>query len=958
MGLQKFISLLKKSFSLTDNAIILADRDFNTLYIHPRAVSHLKVINPALYIDQEQSNLKRIFPEIEWAHILKEFNSVSHAADENIEIRSIQSCVNDNISYAITANDEIITILITSQHADNPFGVNSELISFFDHLSSGVILTDGSEKPFTYINKGMCTLLGYSFDELKTLTPQHIYPSDNLHKILKKFGDNDGGKRSVGDRIKLKRKDGSICHADVIAIRLESDNPAMYCGIFRDITSRVIAKKRLLESEQRWKFALEGSGEGVWDWNLKNNTVYFSDQWKAMLGYKPEEMGNDLSEWENRVHPDCIDRTKQEIARYLTGESDQYHNEHRILAKDGSFRWILDRGMIVERDKDDNPTRFIGTHSDITQSKKEERELKTIQFGLEHAKIGIYQIDENGVIKFVNKFACQQLGYSKDELLNMSIFDFNTTFDEVSFRFHRMKTREDGSRTIESSHIRKNGTTFPVEITTSYYNFENDIYSFSFVTDITNRKRFETEKEHLVHDLNGRVKELNSLYRLYKLVDNHTEKDLDDFLQKSVALIPEGMQYPDATHARISFNGKEYLSSNKFEESEHRFKSSIPINMSDDTTTVNCIEVFCKNPDSNTQLNPFLKEETELISNFGHIIGHNIDRLVFQYELRLSEEKFKNIFRNHSAVNILIDPETDNIIDANDAAATFYGWNIEQLLSMKITDIIAGNPEVIIDNYIQTNLNKQQFSEFKHRKQDGTLADVEVYNSLIEAEGNKILHSIIHDVTEKKKALEQLTLLSRSVEESPASIIITDRNGSITYVNKGFSKATGYSLEEVKNKNPRILKSGLQDTAFYKDLWETITSGKDWEGEFGNKNKWGDLYWEKAIITPIQNSNGEITHFVAVKEDITEKKFHLDKLEKQNKKLKEIAWTQSHVVRAPLARLLGLINLLEMNEESTKLSGTVILKGIVDSAHEIDKIILNITEMTYNLEDEKEPPAI
>ncbi len=138
---------------------------------------------------------------------------------------------------------------------------------------------------------------------------------------------------------------------------------------------------------------------------------------------------------------------------------------------------------------------------------------------------------------------------------------------------------------------------------------------------------------------------------------------------------------------------------------------------------------------------------------------------------------------------------------------------------------------------------------------------------------------VVRDVTQRekdRKALletnKNLKLFSKAMDASPVSVVITDRKARIQYVNHQFTKITGYLQEEVIGQNPRILKSGYQDPAFYKDMWKTILSGKTWVGEFHNKKKNGELFWEKASINPIYNQKNEITHFVGVKEDVTQKK--------------------------------------------------------------------------------------
>ncbi|MGD8755495.1 MAG: PAS domain S-box protein [Desulfobacterales bacterium] len=130
----------------------------------------------------------------------------------------------------------------------------------------------------------------------------------------------------------------------------------------------------------------------------------------------------------------------------------------------------------------------------------------------------------------------------------------------------------------------------------------------------------------------------------------------------------------------------------------------------------------------------------------------------------------------------------------------------------------------------------------------------------------------IIDITDGKRAQEQARKLSRAIDNSPASVVITAKDGTIEYVNPTFCEVTGYSADEAIGNNPRVLKSGDLPESFYQEMWETILAGNVWRGEFINRKKNGEEFWESASISPIKNDEGDITHFVAVKEDITERK--------------------------------------------------------------------------------------
>ncbi len=174
------------------------------------------------------------------------------------------------------------------------------------------------------------------------------------------------------------------------------------------------------------------------------------------------------------------------------------------------------------------------------------------------------------------------------------------------------------------------------------------------------------------------------------------------------------------------------------------------------------------------------------------------------------------------------------------------------------------------------------------------------------------------DITQRKLAEEFSAKLSRAVEQSPETIIITDKDGNIEYVNPTFTKVTGYTFQEVEGKNPSILSSHEKSGKEYKKLWDTILSGKVWRGEFHDKKKSGELYWEQASISPIFNEKGEITHFVAVKEDITKRKakdlelnIALEKAQESDKLKSAFLANMSHEIRTPMNGILGFAELLK-----------------------------------------------
>ncbi|MEW6312481.1 MAG: ATP-binding protein [Pseudomonadota bacterium] len=148
--------------------------------------------------------------------------------------------------------------------------------------------------------------------------------------------------------------------------------------------ARKQAEAALQLSEERWKFALEGAGDGVWDWDLPSGSVFFSDRWKSMIGYGRDEFENTYAAWERNVHPDDLPATLATLKKYMAGESPAFQVEFRMRCKDGGWKWILGRGMVVRRGEDGRPLRMIGTHADITARKNMEEAIRQNEARLHH----------------------------------------------------------------------------------------------------------------------------------------------------------------------------------------------------------------------------------------------------------------------------------------------------------------------------------------------------------------------------------------------------------------------------------------------------------------------------------------------------------------------------------------------------------------------------------------------
>jgi PAS domain S-box-containing protein len=261
------------------------------------------------------------------------------------------------------------------------------------------------------------------------------------------------------------------------------------------------------------------------------------------------------------------------------------------------------------------------------------------------------------------------------------------------------------------------------------------------------------------------------------------------------------------------------------------------------------------------------------------------------------------IFQFNPAPVIKTDPR-GRIVSTNPAAARTLS---EDLTGRKVDDVLVGyGPAQYGD------MSRHGYTQFE----DSRLGRTHLYTGIREASGEAMFFYGT-DISDRKKAERELTLLSYAVEQSANTIVITDPDGSIVFANKAFTRTTGYTLEEALGQNPRILKSGYQPDQYYSELWKTISGGGVWHGEFHNRRKDGSTYWEEAVISPVKDETGRIINYLAVKEDITKRRRAEEELrqakeeaEAANRMKSEFLANMSHEIRTPMNAILGFTELL------------------------------------------------
>jgi two-component system NtrC family sensor kinase len=300
---------------------------------------------------------------------------------------------------------------------------------------------------------------------------------------------------------------------------------------------------------------------------------------------------------------------------------------------------------------------------------------------------------------------------------------------------------------------------------------------------------------------------------------------------------------------------------------------------------------------------------------------------------------------------------TDDAILTKDLDGTITSWNMgaERMFGYRSDEVMGQSIRLLLppdrqeeEASIMVRLKAgervEHFETIRLAK-DGRRLAVSVTISPLKDGWGRIIGAskIVRDITERKQAEAELVKMSRALEQSPVTIVITDLAGNIEYVNPAFTKLTGYTREEAIGNNPRILKSGKMAQEDYQCLWEALTTGREWRGELLNKAKDGRLFWESAVISPIVNKEGQTTHFLAVKEDITQRK-HLEEQLREAQKMEvvgQLAGGVAHDFNNILAATLMHLGLLQETPELTR--------EMKESLREVEKETVRAANLTRQL---------
>jgi PAS domain S-box-containing protein len=566
---------------------------------------------------------------------------------------------------------------------------------------------------------------------------------------------------------------------------------------------------------------------------------------------------------------------------------------------------------------------------DITTKWQTEELYRLALFMLDRLNEVVFLVRFDGRLFHVNDETGRLLGYTRDELIHMKIFDVDTSLTAEGWQdeFNTIKGKKQA--VFESEYKARDGMLIPVEINVNFIELYGNEYYCVTARDITERKKAEA---------------LNS--RLAAIVESSEDAIISKTLDGVITSWNAGAE-------RIfGYTAEEIIGKSKsiLIPSDHADELAYTLNKIKNGERIVHYETVRmrkngKRIDVSLSASPILNESGCVIG-VSNILRDITERKRAEEVLRQRESSLSLAQHMSRIGSWSYDVKNDSVY-WSDEMCHMMGIPLDRRY-MTFSELLKYIHPDDMDKFKEQNDrmfrdNIPFNADFRFIRPDGKIIFVHSECTIeYDEEGNPTwLNGFGQDITERKAIEESLRKLSRVVEEGPGVVVITDVKGNIEYVNYKFTELTGYSFDEARGKNPNILKSGDTPPEEYKRLWDSVLSGNEWRGEFHNKKKNGELYWESAIISPFKDKDGKITHFIAIKEDITERKQNELELQKAKSLVEMYNDLLGHDInnmnQVGIGYLELAINSPELNEESKKLLSKP-LEALINSSMLIENV--------------------
>ena len=692
----------------------------------------------------------------------------------------------------------------------------------------------------------------------------------------------------------------------------------------RNDEQRVQTNRALRKSEEQLKLALEGANDGLWDWDIASGKTYYSPRWHTMLGFTQSEIRPDISAKEELIHPDDRHLAQQRLLAHFHGDTPIYQSEHRVHTKYGEWRWILDRGKVVERDKRNQPLRVVGTHTDITERKQAEHAIlereTRITAILDTAVDGIVTINDRGVIETFNPAAEKIFGYQASEVLGQNVKILMSTRDREHHDSYLHRYLETNTPIIlgkrrEVTGKRADGSVFPMQLAVSEMYFGTQRYFTGIIRDISQVK----EADRLLQDTMALTQGILDSAKLSII-----STDPNGIIRSFNAAAQEMLGYSEreiiGRATPMLFHDKDEIVQRAIQLSDELGQPVKP----DFEVFIAKARVGIADEQQWTYIRkdgsrfPVLLTMTALHYKDDYTIGFVAMARDISRQLQAEEEisRFKTTLDMTLDCVFMFSPETLRYFYVNQGAMEQIGYTYNELLRMTPIDIMPKFDQASFRRFIKPMIDGQRNTvtlETQHRSRSGTLIPVEIFLQYIyPVDQEPRFVAIVRDITERRRTAESLAQAEERarllLESAGEGIYGLDLDGKTTFVNPAAARMLGFKPAELIHIFVHALAHHTRkDGSLYdystSPIHAAITQGviqRVYDEVMWRRD--GSSFPVEYTVTPIRKNN-QIAGAVVIFNDTTERR-RIEQIKN------EFISTVSHELRTPLTSIRGSLGLL------------------------------------------------
>lgn len=664
-------------------------------------------------------------------------------------------------------------------------------------------------------------------------------------------------------------------------------------------------ERRLQHSEERLNQAQRTAHIGNWELDLLGNHLFWSDEIYRLFEIDQAAFEPSYEALLNAIHPEDREAVNRAYTRSLETR-EPYEVTHRIVMRDGRIKWVTER-CVSFFDAQGMPIRSVGTVQDVTEHKQAELTLQESEeqyrtlFDAVSDIIFLHRTgpdNQHGNFMAVNQAACRQLGYSAEELLLMRPGDINLPGYPRNLDSLKQQLAGEGHATFESFYVTKDGRQFPVEISARRILYHGEPMILSVVRDISERKQAEIEREEHQRDMKAL---LNAIQESTFLMErNGTMRVLNEVCAQRLNTTPDALigkniyqiLPPEVAQTRRA----------KFEQIA---RTGMPGAFEDERAGLRFLSTIYPVRDTDGEISRFAvyaadvtqQRRIQAIEALFPAINQKVLQGIPLLELlQFICTEVARLFDMNLIWVGRKEPDGAVSIMAHAGSAAGYVEDLKRI-GVRWDDtpqgqggagraIRSGQVQHIKPSDPGFKIWREQAQKYGFQSILGIplVLRSEVYGAFtlysskpdaFSAVTTDLLAGIgtrISVALEAAMDQQQIRLLSSALAEAGNGVMITSPRGIIQWVNPAFARLSGYSKEELVGQTPRLLKSGEQSPAYYQMLWKAISRGETWCSETVERAKNGDIYTVSQTITPMLDEDGQITHFIAIHEDITAQK--------------------------------------------------------------------------------------